>query len=212
MCSGLVARLGAEVQRPLAAGWLRMMVVRDPRRPAARLPPLRAGAGAMASPTRSAGDGAAPRSRCGLRRPQRSRHAGRDRRRRGACAAAAGASRAAAAAALHLLRFDERSSSATDRPVADNVGWLDFSHALTFGHALRLQCARQPELWPQGAAADGAVRRPQHRLARRRRRGAAPALERWAVPIPPPSTPGASRRILDHGLAQYIYPVHLLKT
>ncbi len=54
------------------------------------------------------------------------------------------------AAARHLLRFDERHALRTDNSVADNVGWLDFTHALTFGHALREQCARQPRLWPQG--------------------------------------------------------------
>ena len=48
------------------------------------------------------------------------------------------------AAARHLLRFDERHALRTDNSVADNVGRLDFSHALTFGHALRAQRARQP--------------------------------------------------------------------
>src|SRR6185437_6200831 len=52
--------------------------------------------------------------------------------------------------ARHLLRFDERHALRTDNSVADNVGWLDFTHALTFGHALREQCAHQPQLWPQG--------------------------------------------------------------
>src|SRR5205085_5558898 len=54
------------------------------------------------------------------------------------------------AGARHLLRFDERHALRTDNSVADNVGWLDFTHALTFGHALRQQCAHQSHLWPQG--------------------------------------------------------------
>ena len=54
------------------------------------------------------------------------------------------------AAALHLLRFDERVALRIDNPVAENINWLDFSHALTFGHAVRLQCTREPTLWPQG--------------------------------------------------------------
>ena len=62
------------------------------------------------------------------------------------------------AAALHLLRFDERVERRVDGPVAENVNWLDFSHALTFGHAVRLQCTREPALWPRRAAADGALR------------------------------------------------------
>jgi hypothetical protein len=54
------------------------------------------------------------------------------------------------AGARHLRRFDERHALRTDNSVAHNVGWLDFTHALTFGHALRQQCAREPHLWPQG--------------------------------------------------------------
>ncbi|HEY1436972.1 MAG TPA: hypothetical protein VGG82_05665 [Casimicrobiaceae bacterium] len=54
------------------------------------------------------------------------------------------------AGARHLLRFDERHALRTDNSIADNVGWLDFTHALTFGHALRQQCLHLPHLWPQG--------------------------------------------------------------
>jgi two-component system LytT family response regulator len=49
-----------------------------------------------------------------------------------------------------LLRFNERHALRTDNSVADNVRWLDFTHALTFGHALRQQCVRQRHLWPPG--------------------------------------------------------------
>jgi hypothetical protein len=98
-----------------------------------------------------------------------------------------------------------------DNPVAENVNWLDFSHALTFGHAVRLQCTREPTLWPEGllqmalfagrntpwlAADDPAM----------------PALCRWAVADAPAFDAQCRARVLDHGLAQYIFPVHLLKT
>ena len=114
-------------------------------------------------------------------------------------------------AALHLLRFDERVALRVDNPVAENVNWLDFSHALTFGHAVRLQCTGEPALWPEGllqmalfagrntpwlAADDPAM----------------PALRRWAVADAPAFDSQCTARVLDHGLAQYIFPVHLLKT
>ena len=116
------------------------------------------------------------------------------------------------AAALHLLRFDERIELRIDNPVAENVDWLDFSHALTFGHAVRLQCTRQPALWPAGPAADGALRSAATRptsppTTRRCRRCAAGP---WRMRRP--STRECRARVLDHGLAQYIFPVHLLKT
>ena len=33
--------------------------------------------------------------------------------------------------------------------IADNVGWLDFTHALTFANAARQLCEETPALWPQ---------------------------------------------------------------
>jgi nitrite reductase/ring-hydroxylating ferredoxin subunit len=54
------------------------------------------------------------------------------------------------AAAYNLLHFDLAIDRATDNAIADNVSWLDFTHALTFANAVRHICAVQPELWPQG--------------------------------------------------------------
>jgi hypothetical protein len=79
------------------------------------------------------------------------------------------------------LRFDERHALRTDNSVADNVGWLDFSHALTFGHALRQQCTRDPKLWPQGllqlalfVGRNSGYLDPDHAIET--------ALRKWAVP------------------------------
>ena len=41
---------------------------------------------------------------------------------------------------------------------------------------------------------------------------AMPALRRWAVADAPAFDLQCTARVLDHGLAQYIFPVHLLKT
>jgi len=41
---------------------------------------------------------------------------------------------------------------------------------------------------------------------------AMPALRRWAVADAPAFDSQCTARVLDHGLAQYIFPVHLLKT
>ena len=53
------------------------------------------------------------------------------------------------AVAFNLLHFDLAVQEATDNAVADNVGWLDFTHALTFANACRHLCAEAPELWPR---------------------------------------------------------------
>jgi hypothetical protein len=115
------------------------------------------------------------------------------------------------ASARHLLRFDERHALRTDNSVANNVGWLDFSHALTFGHALRQQCARQPHLWPQGLL--------QLALFVGRNSGyldpnmaAQTAIREWAVTDETAFHERAIATIVDHGFGLPIFPAHLLKT
>ncbi len=51
--------------------------------------------------------------------------------------------------ALAMLRYDVDVGLHTTKPISHNVGWLDFTHSLTFGNAVRLHCTAQPELWPQ---------------------------------------------------------------
>jgi hypothetical protein len=115
------------------------------------------------------------------------------------------------AAAQHLLRFDERRGLSTTNAVADNVGWLDFTHALTFGHALREQCARYPALWPQGLLQLAMF------VGRNKRYldpdlTATVALREWAVDDEQAFHAYAADRIVDHGLGLPIFPAHLLKT
>ncbi|HEY2969513.1 MAG TPA: hypothetical protein VGK75_14275, partial [Casimicrobiaceae bacterium] len=95
--------------------------------------------------------------------------------------------------------------------VADNVGWLDFTHALTFGHALREQCARQPHLWPQGLL--------QLALFVGRNSGylhpnmtAQTAFREWAVTDETAFHERAIATIVDHGVGLPIFPAHWLKT
>ena len=115
------------------------------------------------------------------------------------------------ASARHLLRFDERHARRTDNSVADNVGWLDFSHALTFGHALRQQCARQPHLWPQGLLQLALF------VGRNSRYldpdlAAQTAIREWAVTDEAAFHERAIGTIVDHGVGLPIFPAHWLKT
>lgn len=54
------------------------------------------------------------------------------------------------AASWQFLHYDMTLMQAVDKPVSHNVNWLDFTHAITFGHAVRDVCTRYPRLWPQG--------------------------------------------------------------
>ena len=210
--SGLVARLGDAVQRPLLLAWLRMLVY------ATRedlLPDFRHYAAALAQwPARACRDNDAAGAELEV-----TAFVGRSVRDT-LTATVTAAARASPlrlhhalmqAAALHLLRFDVAVEQRTANPVADNVGWLDFSHALTFGHAVRLQCARQPGLWPQALLQMALfVGRNTPYLAADD--PAMPALRRWAVPDAEAFDAQCTATLLDHGLALYIFPAHLLKT
>ena len=54
------------------------------------------------------------------------------------------------ACAKNMLSFDINQQSKIQVTVSGNVNWLDFSHALTFANAVRKQCEKYPDLWPQG--------------------------------------------------------------
>ena len=119
------------------------------------------------------------------------------------------------AAARQLLRFDEAHALRTDNAVADNVGWLDFSHALTFAHAWRVQCARLPDhaadLWPRGLLQLALfVGRNKSYLADTADTDA--ELRRWTVADEAGFDRRAIAMIVDHGIGVPIFPVHWLKT
>jgi nitrite reductase/ring-hydroxylating ferredoxin subunit len=114
-------------------------------------------------------------------------------------------------AAHHLLRFDARLALRTNSPVTDEVGWLDFSHALTFGHAVRLTCTQYPALWPQGLLQMAMfIGRNTPYLA-----GgvdSATAQAAWEVGDANRFDAQAQAQIIDHGIGLPIFSVHRLKT
>jgi nitrite reductase/ring-hydroxylating ferredoxin subunit len=203
----LIERLGTEVEKPLLLAWLRSLIF------ATRedlLPDFRCYADAFAAWPASARRGGMLPGPDAFEE-QSVRHV------LNATVAAAGNApldvyfALMEASARHLLRFDERHALRTDNSVANNVGWLDFSHALTFGHALRQQCARQPHLWPQGLL--------QLALFVGRNSGyldpnmaAQTAIREWAVTDEAAFHERAIATIVDHGLGLPILPAHLLKT
>ena len=207
----LIARLGAEVERPLLLAWLRSVIL------ATRedlLPDFRHYADALAAWHSRA---MAPDARANAL-PGADAFEGQSVRRvlDATVAAKGGAPHDICialmeASARHLLRFDEQHAVRIDNSVADNVGWLDFSHALTFGHALRQQCERQPHLWPQGLL--------QLAIFVGRNSGyldpdlaAHAAIREWAVADEAAFHERAIATIVDHGIGLPIFPVHWLKT
>lgn len=126
-------------------------------------------------------------------------------------AAAGGASEALAdavqyAAADAMLHYDARFDAYNDRPVQQNVGWLDFSHAITHLNAARKICARQPELWPNALLQTGCFLGRNATFVDWEQ-----DVTRWAVADPDAFLDGVFEKLLDHGEPLYIYSVHMLK-
>ena len=111
--------------------------------------------------------------------------------------------------ARNLLTFDDAHEDRVRVSVDDNVGWLSFTHGITFANAVRKQCAKFPELWPpallQMACFSG--RNARH-AAREDGDNGAP----WRVDDTDAFLASAVEGLYDHGCGEFIVSVHLLKT
>ena len=109
--------------------------------------------------------------------------------------------------AVNLLSFDIEQQEKTRVSVSGNIGWLDFTHGLTFANAVRRQCTKFPELWPQGLL----------QMACFSGRNAAFILksgdiDNWRTDDIEGGFRQLVSEVLDHGLPEYIVSVHWLKT
>jgi len=110
------------------------------------------------------------------------------------------------AALFNLLHFDMAFERATGNAIADNVGWLDFTHALTFANACRHICEQRPDLWPR-AALQLAL------FVGRNRKYVRPGEEiaQWHVENRSAFLAGATKALYDHGIPEPIIACHRLK-
>ena len=109
--------------------------------------------------------------------------------------------------ARNLLAFDEQHQDRVRIPVDDNVGWLSFTHGITFANAVRTQCAKFPELWPPALAqmACFSGRNAPYSVGEG-------DVESWRVEDADAFLASAVEGIFDHGCGEFIVSVHLLKT
>ena len=138
----LMARLGAAAAEPLLLALTRQLVNATREE---MIPEFRHYAGALEAWQGASGETVASLDFRGL-----------SVRRALALAASSGAGREALydalmdAAAWNMLHFDGAIDEAFDNPVSRNIGWLDFTHAITFANAVRKLCRKYPDLWPRG--------------------------------------------------------------
>ena len=109
--------------------------------------------------------------------------------------------------ATQLLAYDMSYQYHTDKSVSDNVGWLSFTHGITFANAVHQQCRKFPELWPAGLLQMAC-------FSGRNRPFTDPELDAkpWAVDNTEQFFHDQIDALFDHGKEEYIVSVHLLKT
>lgn len=112
-----------------------------------------------------------------------------------------------AANANNMLAYDMTYQEQTERSFRDNIGWLDFTHAITFANAVRLECDKFPELWPQGLLQMACF---SGRNAPYTDASLDAAL--WRVGDAASFIDEAVATLYDHGQAEYIVSVHFVKT
>ncbi len=111
------------------------------------------------------------------------------------------------AAAWNLLHFDRAVEARNDAPVSDNVGWLDFTHGITFANAVRQLCTRYPTLWPQGLLQMACFVGRNAAYVDKGLNGGP-----WQVEDPTAFFDAAAMNLFDHGQFEYIVAAHQLKT
>ena len=109
--------------------------------------------------------------------------------------------------ARNLLTFDDAQQDRTRIAIDDNVGWLDFTHGITFANAVRAQCARFPELWPPALLQMACFSGRNAPYTDGDADGAS-----WRVDDADAFLESAVEGLYDHGAGEFIVSVHLLKT
>ncbi len=110
------------------------------------------------------------------------------------------------AASDAMLHFDAEYRTHVDRPIQQNVDWLDFTHAATHLNASRKICERRPELWPNALLQTGCFLGRNATFVNWEQ-----DVSQWAVTDRRAFFASVFERLLDHGEPLYIYPVHTLK-
>jgi hypothetical protein len=110
------------------------------------------------------------------------------------------------AAAHNFLHFDTSFQRASDNPIADNISWLDFTHALTFANACRHLCEDRPDLWPHAALQMALFIGRNRKYVR-----AEEDLARWSVDDRTGFLAEQFSSLYDHGIPEPIIACHRIK-
>lgn len=109
--------------------------------------------------------------------------------------------------AANMLGYDIEQQSKINIPISDNVGWLDFTHGITFSSAVRVQCEKFPDLWPAGLLQIACFvgRNASYTVKE-------PDLASWRVDDIEDFFAQIVTDLHDHNCDEFIVSAHLLKT
>lgn len=110
------------------------------------------------------------------------------------------------AAADAMLHYDARYRAYTDKPVQQNVDWLDFTHAITHLNAARKTCSDQPQLWANTFLQTGCFLGRNAKFIDWEQ-----DTSEWSVEDGDELIDEVLSGMLDHGEPLYIFPAHTLK-
>ena len=111
------------------------------------------------------------------------------------------------ASAGNMLSYDLQQQNKVNIPISDNVGWLDFTHGVTFSSAVRMQCQKFPELWPAGLLQITCFIGRNASFTEHE-----PDLARWRVRDVDGFFSRTVADLHDHNCDEFIVSAHLLKT
>lgn len=109
--------------------------------------------------------------------------------------------------ALNMLHFELDRQNATRQPVSHNVGWLDFTHGITFSNAVHALCTAHPQLWRQGLLQMACFAGRNARFIDIDR----DYLPEWTVEDPSAFQTQACNGLFDHAQPEPIVSAHLIK-
>jgi nitrite reductase/ring-hydroxylating ferredoxin subunit len=110
-----------------------------------------------------------------------------------------------AASAMNMLRFDVDRQHGVAQPIAQNIGWLDFTHAITFAEAVHHHASRDAGLWQSALMQMAAF------VGRNTAYLGAEVDERWFVEDADAFLKAEKAALFNMNEGDYIFAVHRLK-
>ncbi|MBL4787868.1 MAG: Rieske 2Fe-2S domain-containing protein [Kordiimonadaceae bacterium] len=110
-----------------------------------------------------------------------------------------------AASALDMLKFDETLQHGVEQPIAQNTGWLDFTHAITFAESVHIHASKDPSLWRSAYMQQACF------VGRNARSLGVNTFEQWRIGDIAVFFANQKAALFDMDVGEYIYGVHRLK-